>query len=139
MAAPTGDEARAPASQFMGSCNPNTIKLNGVRLQATCYNIVGEGTCSVLDLSKCLKNFYGAIQDDPDGSGPSVATECTGCTNSGTSGGIGVASPQYMRCQCDNKLGLGRDRWPVSIYDLNEVVDNSNGVMSCHGRQATRC
>lgn len=64
-----GEGSRAPASQFMGSCNPSTIKLNGVKLTATCYNIVGEGTCSTLDLSKCLKNVYGSIQDDPDGRG----------------------------------------------------------------------
>lgn len=137
-----GTRRRAPATQFISSCNPNTIKLNGVKLTATCYNIIGEAKCSTLDLSKCLKNVAGSIQDDPDGKGPSVANECIECTNSKDVSGIGVSGPQepqIMRCKCDNKLGLGRDRWPVSWYDLNQVIDNSNGVMVCHGQRSQPC
>lgn len=60
---------------------------------------------------------------------PSIATECTGCTNSKSAGAIGVDSPQIMRCQCDNKLGLGKDRWPVSVFDLSMSIPFHDIVM----------
>lgn len=59
----------ALADNFSASCDTDSIVIAGTIVTATCKTLVGGKRCSKLDLNQCLKNTYGAIQDDPDGKG----------------------------------------------------------------------
>jgi hypothetical protein len=59
----------APAANFVGSCDANSIRISDKILTANCRNIKGQLTCSKLDLGRCLKNSYGSLQADPTGAG----------------------------------------------------------------------
>jgi hypothetical protein len=58
-----------PADNFLGSCDANSVVINGRFIQANCKNILGSWGCTRLDMNNCLKNNYGRIQEDPSGQG----------------------------------------------------------------------
>jgi hypothetical protein len=59
----------AVASEFVDSCDSSTLKVSGRILTASCKNIFGQLKCSKLDLTRCVKNNYGRLQEDPTGAG----------------------------------------------------------------------
>lgn len=57
------------ADNFIASCNSDSVKISGKYVTANCKTITGQLKCTRLDLSNCLKNNYGSLQDDPSGKG----------------------------------------------------------------------
>ena len=57
------------ADNFIASCDSNSVKIDGKYVTANCKTITGQTKCTRLDLSNCLKNNYGSLQDDPSGKG----------------------------------------------------------------------
>ncbi|KAL2268927.1 hypothetical protein VTJ83DRAFT_3773 [Remersonia thermophila] len=130
----------AMAANFISSCDASSVKVNGRTLQANCRNIFGQLTCSKLDLTKCLKNVSGSLQADPTGAGPHL-DQCVKCTNGKPDGAlvIGDPVPQLLYCQCNPGGGVAQSNWPTAAFDLNTIVDNSNGVLECYKTRGTAC
>ena len=59
----------AVADNFIASCDSNSVKIDGKYVTANCKTITGQVKCTRLDLSNCLKNNAGSLQDDPSGKG----------------------------------------------------------------------
>ena len=57
------------ADNFVASCDSSSVKIDGKYVTANCKTIVGQVKCTRLDLSNCLKNNGGSLQDDPSGKG----------------------------------------------------------------------
>ncbi|KAH6626715.1 hypothetical protein B0J18DRAFT_455891 [Chaetomium sp. MPI-SDFR-AT-0129] len=127
------------ASNFVASCKESTIKVSGRTLTASCKNIFGNYNCSHLNLNTCLKNRYGSLQADPDGTGPHL-DQCINCTNEEPDTGVIVdGGPSLLYCQCDPGTGAAQANWPTAIFDLNTIVDNQNGILHCYDVKGTVC
>ncbi|KAK3906397.1 hypothetical protein C8A05DRAFT_29757 [Staphylotrichum tortipilum] len=132
--------AAAPAVDFAGSCEPNSIKISSTTVQANCKNIFGQYACSKLDLNRCIKNNYGRLAADPTGAGPHFGDQCVKCTNTKPDSGLVVdGGPSLMYCACNPGTGVAQGSWPTAIIDLNTVIDNNNGLMECYGVKGTAC
>ncbi|KXX77624.1 Cyanovirin-N [Madurella mycetomatis] len=130
------------ADNFTGSCDAKSVKVNGRTLTANCRNIRGQMKCSKLDLNRCIKNLYGSMEPDPTGAGPHLAGQCIQCTNDGQADGFAVGGPtgpSLMHCKCNPGTGAAQANWPTTIFDLNIVVDNNNGILECYRTKGTPC
>ncbi|KAK4153046.1 hypothetical protein C8A00DRAFT_15692 [Chaetomidium leptoderma] len=111
----------ALAANFVGSCDGNSIKVSGRTLTANCRNIFGQLKCSRLDLNRCLKNSYGSLQADPNGSGAHIGDQCIQCNNGKPDNGLIVdGGPSLMYCKCNPGTGASQANWPTAIFDLGQ-------------------
>ncbi|KAK3984774.1 hypothetical protein QBC44DRAFT_252168 [Cladorrhinum sp. PSN332] len=131
----------AQADNFVSSCDPASVKLSGrTTLTASCSNILGQLRCSRLDLNRCIKNSYGQLQADPNGSGPFFGDQCINCSNGPTSEGLIIGGgTTLMHCKCNPGTGAGQASWPTAFIDLNTLVDNNNGVLECYKVKGSAC
>lgn len=129
----------AKSDNFLASCNPDSVKISGTIMTASCGTLSGDVVCSKLNIGQCLKNVYGSIQNDPKREGPSISDQCFNCSNDKQTGGILVSGPSLLHCQCNPGTGAARPNWPTAIFDINTMIDNNNGMLACHGRQSTLC
>lgn len=60
---------QAMASNFIQSCEADSVTVSGHFVTAKCKTIGGTYACSKLDLNNCIKNSYGTLQSDSTGSG----------------------------------------------------------------------
>ncbi|OIW29394.1 hypothetical protein CONLIGDRAFT_713935 [Coniochaeta ligniaria NRRL 30616] len=127
------------ADNFVASCDANSVKVSGRYLTANCKDVVGILQCSKLDLNPCLKNNYGSLQEDPKGDGPHFGDQCIACSNDKTTSGVLINGPTLLHCQCDPKTGAAQVNWPTAIFDINTIVDNTNGKLECFGNRAANC
>ncbi|KAM7210931.1 Cyanovirin-N [Rhypophila decipiens] len=131
--------AAAPAQNFFNSCSDSSIKVTGKILQASCRNIKGDLKCSKLDLNKCIRNSYGTLEPDPKGSGPHFGDQCINCSNGRDSGFVVAGGPTLVHCQCNPGTAIAQSAWPTAFIDINDIVDNNNGVLECYGTKGTAC
>jgi hypothetical protein len=59
----------AVAKDFWNSCDKTSVVVKDNTLTATCKSAKGQSICTVLDLTHCIKNDNGYLEQDPDGSG----------------------------------------------------------------------
>ncbi|KAK0636128.1 hypothetical protein B0T17DRAFT_612904 [Bombardia bombarda] len=130
----------ALAENFSGSCDASTIKITGKTLQANCKNIAGTLKCSKLNLNNCLKNTYGSLQEDPTSTGPHYGDQCINCSNAKPTDGLLLGyTPTLIHCQCNPGTGAAQASWPTTVFDINMIVDNINGVLECYKTVGTAC
>jgi len=127
------------AIDFGDYCESNTITVSGTILSASCRDITGSYVCTTLDLNTCIKNVGGSLQADPSSSGPHFGSSCINCSNAATTSGILEDEPTLLHCQCNPGTGVSQSSWPTAIIDLNTVVDNDNGALSCNNLVGNTC
>jgi len=127
------------AIDFGDYCDDTTITVSGTILQANCRGITGDMVCSRLDLNTCILNRSGSLQADPSGQGPHFGQQCINCSNAPTTSGVILNDPTMLHCKCNPGTGAAQANWPTAIIDLNNVVDNDNGYLSCNNLVGSAC
>ncbi|KAI0531755.1 Cyanovirin-N [Xylaria digitata] len=96
-------------------------------LSTLCPSSTGRQICTMLDLSYCLMNSHGNLIPTINGH---FERSCVGCHLTGRNGTV-------LHCSC---LLFGKDApYQVTELDLEEIVENRNGLLACWDSPTQLC
>ncbi|SPN96995.1 uncharacterized protein DNG_00515 [Cephalotrichum gorgonifer] len=138
----------ASAQAFFGTCDSNwyvSLTTDRAWMYATCKSKSGTKITSRLDLNYCVGNNNGNLVANNSGRFRGSCTDCTPDRDALVIGDVdlppgitipGLSEPSsILTCNCKRKDG---SITLSSTLDLNKVVGNSNGYLSCYGHTGER-
>ncbi|KAF7335685.1 CNVH-domain-containing protein [Mycena venus] len=115
----TANSERAANDQFLATCRNTMFDVQTVTLTSTCENLAGRMVTSSISLDSCLSNDNGQLVAQIDGS---FSLTCQDITFLGV-----IDNTVTLTARCEAFYGPDI----TSSIDLNTVVDNNNGFLTC--------
>ncbi|KAF8215252.1 Cyanovirin-N [Mycena galopus ATCC 62051] len=112
-------EPRAADDQFLTTCRNTMVDTQNVVLTSTCENLAGGMVTSFISLDSCLTNANGQLVAGVDGD---FSLTCQNITFLGV-----IHDTATLTAVCEAFHGPDVS----TSIDLNTVVDNNNGFLTC--------
>ncbi|KAF8146235.1 Cyanovirin-N [Mycena galopus ATCC 62051] len=109
---------READSGFVSTCTGTSVDVSDAVLTSTCRTEAGGEITSSIGLDSCIANSNGVLVALSNGD---FSASCPGITF------IGTSTSATLLGQCDNEAG----QLVTSTIDLNTVLTNNNGIMTC--------